>query len=68
MMPSFAYGPKGRSCLLLLLAAGLLSACGTGLQAPAPDPETAAASPAPGTISAHLNGRESFFMGAGSGN
>jgi hypothetical protein len=62
-------GLRGRaSLLLLLLAASLLSACVPGPKAPYPAAETAVATAAPGSITAHINGRSSFFMGIGSSN
>lgn len=60
--------PGRRSAFLLLLGASLLSACTT---APGSDPSaasSAAATPAPGMITAHVNGREDFFMGVGASN
>ncbi|HTI02655.1 MAG TPA: hypothetical protein VL752_17020 [Acidisoma sp.] len=53
---------------MLLLAAGLLSACSGDFAAAPPAAETAAATPAPGTITTHIDGRASFFMGVGGSN
>jgi len=60
--------PRGRASLLLLLAASLLSACAAGPEAPTPAAESAVATAAPGSITTHLNGRASFYMGVGSSN
>lgn len=58
--------PRGRDILLLLLTLGLLGAC-------APTGDTTAAegtagAQAPGSITAHMNGRADFFMGVGGSN
>lgn len=57
------FGRNGGSALLLLVVAGLLSACATGDDPSPSAADRAAAISGPGTVSAHIDGSESFFMG-----